>query len=73
MRFKEISNEADNLRYVKLIFQRTLFALNDQFKKNVKKRKNEKRTAKQRAKTRRLLKHRKGSNLIIKKPDRPKR
>ena len=73
MRFKDFSNEADNIRHTKLIFDKALKALVARYKKRLKIYKNKQRMAKQQIKNRKIRALRNDSTIDVKKPDRPKR
>ncbi len=73
MRFKDFSNDADNIRYTKLIFDKALKALVARYKKRLKIYKNKQRIAKQQIKNNRIRALRNDTWIDVKKPDRPKR
>ena len=73
MRLSEFSNEADNIRFTKLIFDKALSTLVARYKKRLKIYKNKQRMAKQQIKNRKIRALRNDSTIDVKKPDRPKR
>lgn len=73
MRFKDFSNEADNIRHTKLIFDKALSVLVARYKKRLKIHKNKQRIAKQQIKNNKIRSLRNDSLINVKKPDRPKR
>jgi len=73
MRFKDFSNEADNIRHTKLIFDKALKALVARYKKRLKIYKNKQRIAKQQIKNNKIRSLRNDTRINVKKPDRPKK
>ena len=73
MRFKDFSNEADNIRFTKLIFDKALKALAVRYKKQLKINKNKQQMAKQQIKNNKIRALRNDTWIDVKKPDRPKR
>ena len=73
MRLNEFSNEADNIRHTKLIFDKALKALVVRYKKGLKINKNKQRIAKQQIKNNKIRALRNDTTIDIRKPDRPKR
>ena len=73
MRFKDFSNEADNIRYTKLIFDKALSALVARYKKRLKLNKNKQRIAKQQIKNNKIRALRNDSWIDVRKPERPRR
>ena len=73
MRFNEFSNEADNIRFTKLIFDKALSTLVARYKKRLKIHRNKQRMAKQQIKNRKIRALRNDTTTGVRKPDRPKR
>ena len=73
MRSSEFSNEADNIRHTKHIFDKALRALVARYKKRIKIKKNKQRIAKQQIKNNKLRALRNDSTIGESKPDRLKR
>jgi len=73
MRFKEFSNEADNIRFTKLIFDKALKSLVVRYKKRLEIYKNKQRIAKQQIKNRKTRSLRNDTTIGVNSPERPKR
>ena len=73
MRYNEFKNEANELRFVKLVFEKTLKALKARYLKRLKLYKNQQRIAKQRIKNRKIRSNMNTSTIGVNSPDRPKR
>jgi len=73
MRFNEFSNDADNIRHTKLIFDKALKALVAKYKKRLKIHKNKQRIAKQQIKNNKIRALRNDTWIDVNKPDRPTR